>query len=59
MSSFKTWWDEAQKNTKSSKMLTRVPKNKFDTTMEKMPGVPKKTDVTVWGAPSDFNYIRA
>jgi len=46
-------------------MLTRVGKNKFDTTKEKqtIPGskkpiFPKKDTVTVWGAPKDFSYVR-
>ncbi len=41
------------------KMLTSIKRNKFDTTMEKVPGAPKKTPITVWGAPKGFNYIRS
>ncbi len=67
MADFKTWFDEIDERKKSSsdKMLTRIPKNKFDTTMEKQKGAngkpifPKADKITVWGAPSDSNYIRA
>jgi len=67
MTDFKTWFDEIDERKKSSsdKMLTRIPKNKFDTTMEKQKGAkgkpifPKADKVTVWGAPQDYSYIRA
>lgn len=65
ISDFKTWFDKIDKKSDSDKMLTRIKKNKFDTTKEKqtIPGskksiFPKKDTVTVWGAPRDKNYIR-
>jgi len=65
-SNFKTWFDNKEKKSESEKLLTRVEKNKFDTTKEKhtIPGskksiYPKKDKITVWGAPDSFSYIRA
>lgn len=65
ISDFKTWFDKINKESESDKMLTRIKKNKFDTTKEKqtIPGskksvFPKKDKVTVWGAPKNYSYIR-
>ncbi len=65
ISDFKTWFDKIDKQSESDKMLTRIKKNKFDTTKEKhtIPGssksiFSKKDNVTVWGSPEDYNYIR-
>lgn len=65
LSSFKTWFDDIENKSESERMLTRIGKNKFDTTKEKqtIPGskksiFPKKDKVTVWGAPSSYSYIR-
>lgn len=53
MTDFKTWWDEHP-----DPLLTRIPKNKHDTRMlKKKPGDKKGSPLTVWGAPSDFNYV--
>lgn len=58
VTTFKTWFDKIKKKSESDKMLTKIPKNKYDTTMIKTPDAPKKTPIKVWGAPSNYNYIR-
>lgn len=59
MTSFKTWFNKIDKTSSTDKFLTKIKKNKFDTTLEK-PDVKgnKKHTVTVWGAPSSYDYIR-
>jgi hypothetical protein len=53
MTDFKTWWDKHP-----DKLLTRIPKTKYDTHMlKKKPGDKKGSPVTVWGAPSNYNYV--
>jgi hypothetical protein len=53
MTDFKTWWDKHPDS-----LLTRIPKNKYDTRiLKKKPGDKKGSPISVWGAPSSYDYV--